>query len=319
MILLYLENPIPVFTPTPAQVERFIQLLPPHADVPVHCCRSQDEFLHLLPQATAVLVWSFQQEWFALAPHLAHICTPAAGRDYFHITPPPTVTLHYGTFHSAIMAETALAAVLANAHGLLPYASTMKADPSSTSSSSSAWPRIPLAHSAHRLALDTVAILGCGHIGSAFASLIQPFAAHTIGFHRSSPPPSANGITHLPISALEATLPSVDHLVCFLPNTPSTTLLLNAQRLALLKPTASLYNFGRGNLIDESALAAALHANHLAAAILDVFQVEPLPPSSPLRSAPNCFLYPHASAFSPDYLDLWLQRVANAIRNTPIP
>jgi D-3-phosphoglycerate dehydrogenase len=75
-----------------------------------------------------------------------------------------------------------------------------------------------------------------------------------------------------------------------------------------------IYNFGRGNLIDEEALAEALAAGRLAGAVLDVFKAEPLPENSPLRKAPNCWLYPHASAFAPDYLDLYFAKCAEAMR-----
>lgn len=305
MILVYLEDfDVPPFRPTEEQVERLRQLLPAQT---VRLCRSEREFLDGLPEATAVFVWGFLQKWFDLAPHLRHIATPAAGRDYFRVVPPPTVTMHYGTFHGAIMAETALAAVLSMAHGLLPYAAAMR-DPATP------WPRIPMARTAHRLALDTVAVLGCGNIGGTFARLIRPMAARVIGFHRTARPDSGDGIEHRLVADLDAILPSVDHLVCFLPSGPETDHLLNTSRLALLKPGACVYNFGRGNLIDESALAQALSEDRLGGAVLDVFQKEPLPADSPLRTAPNCFLYPHASAFSPDYLDIWFRDIAAILR-----
>ena len=95
-----------------------------------------------------------------------------------------------------------------------------------------------------------------------------------------------------------------------LPSGPETDRLLDARRLALLRPTAFLCNFGRGNLVDEDALCAALRAGRLAGAVLDVFREEPLPADSPLRAAPNLWLLPHASAFSPDYVDLYFEELA---------
>ena len=311
MLLVFLESDVPVFRPTEAQVARFRELAPPHAD-DIRLCRSETEFLRLLPEATAALVWRFRQEWFALAPRLRHVATPAAGRDYFHVEPPPTVTMHYGTFHGAIMAETALGAVLAMAHGLLPFAGAMKGE-------GGAWPQGPLAATAHRLALDTVTVLGCGHIGGAFARLVLPMAGRVYGIHRTwdgaraRPGAARDAIVHRPVSALDDVLGETDHLVCFLPSGPETDRLLDDRRLGLLKPGACLYNFGRGNLVDEAALARRLVSGRLGGAVLDVFREEPLPADSPLRSAPRCHLYPHASAFSPDYLDLWFARVAAAM------
>ena len=104
MLLLFLQNPIPCFQVTDGQARCFEAALPDSADRPVRVCRTEEEFTALLPQATAVFVWTFKQEWFALAPRLRHVCTPAAGRDYFKVVPPEGVTMHYGSVHGAIVA-----------------------------------------------------------------------------------------------------------------------------------------------------------------------------------------------------------------------
>ena len=313
MILIYLQNDIPCFQPTDEQVRRFDALLPEYADRPVRVCRSETEFVSLLPEATAVFVWTFRQEWFALAPHLRHLCTPAAGRDYFKVTPPPEVTMHYGSFHGAIMGETALAAMLAYCHGLLPFSTDMRAD------ADAGWPRIAMARHGRRLGTSSVTILGYGNIGRHFGRMLAPFGAKVTGVTRTPHPELADEAAGLGIALdttdhLDAILPKTDHLVCFLPSGDATTNLLNARRLALMRPSSVIYNFGRGNLIDEQALADALTAGRLAGAVLDVFKVEPLPLDSPLRKAPNCWLYPHASAFAPDYLDLYFDKCAKAMR-----
>jgi len=316
VILLFLQHVHPCFQVTDEQARRFEAALPAGADRPVRVCRSEEEFVSLLPEATAVFVWSFRQEWFDLAPRLAHVCTPAAGKDYFRVVPPQRVTMHYGSFHGAIMGETALACVLACAHGILPFASAM-----GSSAPADAWPREAIAVRCRRLAGSSVAILGFGAIGRLFARMLAPFGARVTGITRTAHPERAAeaealGVTPATVAQLDEILPATDHLVCFLPSGEETTNLLDARRLALLKPDAFLYNFGRGNLIDENALAEALQAGRLAGAVLDVFRVEPLPADSPLRRAPNCWLYPHASAFAPDYLDLYFAKVAAAIRAT---
>ncbi len=313
MILVYLESDIPCFRPTDEQVARFDRLLPAFADRPVVLCREEEAFLAGLPKATAVFVWTFRQEWFARAPRLRHVCTPAAGRDYFKVVPPPEVTMHYGSFHGAIMGETALACVLGWCHGVLPFASAMKAG------GGAEWPRVAMARHGRRLCGSTVTILGYGNIGRHFARLLAPFGAKVTGVTRTAHPELAEeaarlGVTLATADDLDDLLPATDHLVCFLPSGAATTKLLDARRLALLGPGAVVYNFGRGNLIDEEALAAALSDGRLGGAVLDVFQEEPLPAGSPLRHAPNCWLYPHASAFAPDYLDLYFAKCAQAMR-----
>ena len=155
VIAVYLEHEVPIFSPTEEQIGRFRARLGPGAEVAV--CRSEPEFLAALPRAELAVVWTFRQEWFALAPRLRAVCTPAAGRDYFRVVPPPGVELRYGSFHGAIMGETAAACVLALSHGVLPF-SAEAGEP---------WPRPAFAVRARRLAGATVLILGFGRIGRA--------------------------------------------------------------------------------------------------------------------------------------------------------
>ena len=305
MRLVYLQNKVPCFQPTDEQVRRFAERV--NASGEVRLCRSEEEFLALLPKARAVFVWDFRQEWFARAPLLAHLCTPAAGHDYLGaLVPPPGVTVHYGSFHGAIMAETALGAVLSCAHGLLPFAGAM-------TSGGEAWPYDRVVAGARRVFGSTIVVLGFGAIGRRFGEMAKRLGAKVVGVRRHPAPDAEAADSVVGADRLDEVLPSADHLVCILPSDTGTTGILDARRIALLKPTAFVYNFGRGNAIDEDALAAALAARRVAGAVLDVFREEPLSPGSPLRSAPNAFLYPHSSAFSPDYLDLYFEKVAESI------
>lgn len=307
MILIYLEHEIPCFRITDEQAEAFQRKLPANADLPLLVCRSEKEFLQNLKDASIVFVWTFKQEWFDLAPKLKDICTPAAGKDYFKVSPPCHITMHYGSFHGTIMGETALGALLATTHGLLPYSASMHTQ---------TWPRTELAQSSKQLSLSTVLILGFGSIGKKFAEYLRPFSPKIIAITEHPHPEyeeQYKGITHSTIENLDKYLPLADHIVAFLPSGKKTTHILNSKRLFNLKPTAYIYNFGRGNLIDEEALFFALSANKLSGAILDVFEEEPLSPASKLRKLPNCFLYPHSSAFSPNYLDIYFDKVAKVM------
>jgi glycerate dehydrogenase len=87
------------------------------------------------------------------------------------------------------------------------------------------------------------------------------------------------------------------------PLTPQTKHLVNATRLALMKPTAFLLNTSRGPLVDEAALAEALNSERIAGAGLDVLSVEPPKPDNPLLSAKNCLVTPHIA---------WATRAARA-------
>jgi D-3-phosphoglycerate dehydrogenase len=93
-------------------------------------------------------------------------------------------------------------------------------------------------------------------------------------------------------------LAQADILSLHAPGTPQTTGFFNAARFAKMQPHAMIVNSARGLLIDEDDLAHALGDGTIAGAALDVFQAEPLPATSPLRSAPNCLLTPHAAWYS---------------------
>src|SRR5262249_54888044 len=95
------------------------------------------------------------------------------------------------------------------------------------------------------------------------------------------------------IDELDALLPEADDLVLALPLTDTTRGLIDARRLALMRPGARLVNVGRGALVVEDALLAALCGGHLGAAALDVFEHEPLPPDPPCWALDNVLVSPH--------------------------
>jgi phosphoglycerate dehydrogenase-like enzyme len=148
----------------------------------------------------------------------------------------------------------------------------------------------------------TVGIVGLGRIGKAVARRCRGFdmriLAHDViqdeAFARE------HGVTFVP---LETLLRESDFVTIHAPHGPDTDALIDAKRLALMKPTAFLINTARGGLIDEAALYEALAARGIAGAALDVFRTEPLPADSPLRSLDNVILTPHMAG-----LDLTAER-----------
>ena len=104
-----------------------------------------------------------------------------------------------------------------------------------------------------------------------------------------------------------------DNLGCVLPGGPDTDGLLDERRLSLLPEGAALINLGRGNCLDHEALVRGLGHGRPAAAFLDVFSEEPLPPNSPLIDCPNLYRLPHASAIAPEYLDLFVEEFAERL------
>ena len=96
---------------------------------------------------------------------------------------------------------------------------------------------------------------------------------------------------------------SADIVALTCPLTPETTNLIDAKALSAMKPTAHLVNVARGKVVDEPALIRALQEKRLAAAGLDVTQVEPLPATSPLWAMPNVLITPHTAGETQRYED----------------
>ena len=307
-VAVHLTHPeVPAWSFAERHAQRLAAALP---GMTCHICGDRAAFRAVLPAAQAALVWSFSQAEFAAAPGLRLLATPAAGRDYFQVTPPPSVQVFYGRFHGRIMGETAAAMILAMTRGLLPAVTTYRGEP---------WPRAQLAPGLRPLRGAHVVILGFGHIGRCIGQMLKPFGVRISGVRRQ---PSATDLADgfeaqdrvLPLDRLDEVLPEADHLVLVLPGGVATDNLLSASRLRLLPPHATLTNLGRGNALDELALVTALRHGRLAGACLDVFRQEPLPEDSPLRGCPNLWLFPHASAISPTYLDLFVDDLAAQFR-----
>lgn len=131
---------------------------------------------------------------------------------------------------------------------------------------------------------------GRGAIGSRVAQLAKAFRMRV---HVSSRTADAMEHADAVYTSLDDMLPTCDFLSIHLPLNPSTRNLLNATRIAKLKPNAVVINTARGPIVDEAALCDALASKRIAGAGLDVFEVEPPPPSSPLYTLENVVLTNH--------------------------
>jgi phosphoglycerate dehydrogenase-like enzyme len=152
----------------------------------------------------------------------------------------------------------------------------------------------------HLAELDgaTLLIVGFGSIGRELAKRAHAFEMKIIGVTRSGRGDLGDAQTIISIEKLDEALPQADYVVLAVPETSATKQLFDAQRLARMKPGARLINLGRGSAINEPALVRALETGQLGGAALDVTETEPLPPESPLWSAPNLLITPHTSAIS---------------------
>jgi glyoxylate/hydroxypyruvate reductase A len=140
-----------------------------------------------------------------------------------------------------------------------------------------------------------VSVLGLGALGAACARMLSHLGFPTTGWSRS--PKDIAGLRCLSgKDGLRTVLTQADILVLLLPLTPDTENLADAARLALLPPGAVILNPGRGPLIDDDALLAALDAGTIGHATLDVFREEPLPPTHPFWAHPRVTVTPHIAS-----------------------
>jgi len=154
------------------------------------------------------------------------------------------------------------------------------------------WARIPDIASLND---KTVGIVGFGEIGAALARLLGAFQTRTLVFRRRGLSPEQEAFYGVHWMPLDDLLRESDVVVSFVPGIPEARNLLAVRELGLMKAAAYFVNCGRALCVDESALIAALREQRLAGAALDVFAIEPLPLSSPLRELSNVILTPHSA------------------------
>ncbi len=201
-----------------------------------------------------------------------HIRKALAGRDVL-------VTTAAG-IHGPQMSEMALLHMLALARGVPAMLRNQAAR---------TWERVPQ----RMLASRTVGIVGMGAVGMHLAGVCRAFGMRVYGFSRTVRP--VPGVDRMfGRDELVGVAPSLDFLVLVVPAPSDGRPLVDAELLAAMKPTAYLVSLGRGAVVDEDALVAALRSGTIAGAGLDVFAVEPLPADSALWQLENVIVTPHA-------------------------
>ncbi len=291
--LVWLDWPERCFRAEASEIAYLKSLVP--AGGKVVRATTQRAFLRALPSATHAIVWNFQSEWFALAPRLRLLATPAAGQELVPTSGPCGVNVHFGGFHGEIMAESVAAFVLAWSRGFFRPELREKA-----------WPRTELGDVCFEVAGTRAVIAGYGRVGRAIGAKLEALGVSVVGITRHG---MFSGRRKLKESSLSKLLASADWLVLALPSTTGTDDFLDASMLSKLPRRCVVANVGRGNAIDERALFSALKARRIAGAYLDVRRHEPSATvlESPgyvpeLADLPNCIAMPHSAAFSPFYL-----------------
>jgi phosphoglycerate dehydrogenase-like enzyme len=196
-----------------------------------------------------------------------------------------TLTCARGT-HRVQMPENILGALF---HLTKPYAAIVE------DQKTSKWTR----RVSDTLAGKTLGILGLGAIGVELARKAAALEMRVIGTKRAPGPVPRVERVYAPEQTSEV-LAQSDYVVLLLPVTPETRGYINSARLAQMKKTAKILNFGRGELIVDADLVDAVHRKIIAGAVLDVFAVEPLPVEHPFWTTPGITVLPHIGGLHPE-------------------
>jgi phosphoglycerate dehydrogenase-like enzyme len=253
--------------------------------------------------AEAMLAWGAPPGLLPQMPNLRWAQALTAGVEGWLALPdlPPALALTCarGT-HRESMAENILGALF---HLTKPYAAIVE------DQKHSKWIR----RVATPLAGQTLGILGLGAIGQQVAQIATTIGMRVIGTKRRPEMLPGVAATLLPEQTDEV-LAQSDFVLLLLPATPETDSFIDARRLARMKPTAWLLNFGRGHLIADADLIAAVQSRHIAGAVLDVFRQEPLPVEHPFWTTERIVVLPHIGGGHPQRDRVVAQLFADKLR-----
>ena len=151
----------------------------------------------------------------------------------------------------------------------------------------------------HEIAGATLGLIGVGSIGGRVARIAASLGMRVIAVREHPEKGTPDGVEQVfPLSELDRLLGQSDFVVIAAPLLAATERLINAERLAHMKPSAYLINVGRGPQVDQAALIEALRTGQIAGAALDVFDREPLPADSPLWNLDNLLITPHTAGLT---------------------
>jgi len=255
--------------------------------------------------------WSLRPEQFVAAKNLKWIHSPAAAVHQLmfpELINSSVVVTNSREVHGPVVAEHAIALVLALAKRL-PQAMRYQIKKE--------WAQETLWHERPRpreISGASVAVIGMGGIGREFTARAKALGMRVLAI-RENPQKGTSGADAVYGTAqLDEVLSQADYVLLCTPVTPGTTGLMNQARLAQMKPDAYLLNVGRGPLIDEKAVIAALRRRSIAGAALDVVEEEPLPADSPFWDLDNVLITPHTAAVTERLWDRHYQLISENLK-----
>lgn len=160
----------------------------------------------------------------------------------------------------------------------------------------------------------TACIVGLGSVGLALAGVLHAFGMKVVATRRNVSRGAPGFVQLYPLERLPEALGVADYVILCARAGDENLRMMNAEKLAAMKPGAILVNVARGSLIDEEALRAALESEHLQGAGLDVFTVEPPEPESILLGMPQVLATPHIAGATDINVERSLQAIAENLR-----
>jgi phosphoglycerate dehydrogenase-like enzyme len=279
------------------------------------------DILSAHPETDVLCTFRPPQNVFDLAPRLRWIALPSAGADPIvrggFVRPGgPVVTTASGV-HAVPIAEYVFAMLLMWVRN---WPAILDAQRAHTWARSATWEGLR----GRELHGATLGIIGLGAIGRQVAHLGRYFGMHVLATRRSVSPGTTDPDVDelIPASDLLRLLAAADFVVIAAPSTPETHHHIGADQLRAMKHTGVLVNIARGDIVDEPALIDALRSGTIAGAALDVFEIEPLPETSPLWTLPNVIIAPHLAgstgAYSRRFTDLFLENLRRYRSGNPL-
>jgi phosphoglycerate dehydrogenase-like enzyme len=257
---------------------------------------SYDGIEAYLHDPEVIFTLNLRPDQFKLARKLKWIHCPAAAVHQFiypDLVNSDVVLTNGRDVHGPVVAEHVIALIFALAKKL-PQAARFQQR--HIWGQEAMWNSLPRPR---EIAGATLGLVGLGSIGRAVARHASALGMRVIATREHPEKGRPEAVDEvLPSSNLTALLARSDYVVLAAPVTSETHHLMNAQRIAEMKPDACLINVGRGQLVDEAALAQALREGKIGGAALDVFETEPLPSDSPLWDLENLLITPHTAGLA---------------------
>jgi phosphoglycerate dehydrogenase-like enzyme len=258
-----------------------------HPDIEFVHCADREALVDEMADADIYMGW-LNRDLFRAGKNLKWVQSPSSGVNYYMTIPELVegdviLTSASGT-HGGCLSESVIAMILAFTRGVrdcVIYQPQRK------------WANREIRGKLVELTGSTMGIIGFGAVGRALAKRAKAFDMRIIALdlHPKDKPDYVDELWGL--DRLNDLLKESDYVVVTVPYTPQTQGMIGAEQIAMMKPGSMLVGISRGRIIDQKAMAQALRDGHLAAAALDVFDPEPLPPDSELWDLENLLIMPH--------------------------